>query len=192
MRQAVSVLSNPSITKNKDLKPSALLAQMGVYHLYHLTSLANMAAIKRDGLLSRRALLAKNKSVVYLSNNLSHSLDAKYGLDNCVHLALYQASANLAKFRSCANQPVVLLEFSTALMDVNECLISMGNATSNAGYIDCAKRILLRADFVDNHRKAKQWAVDRFNAGDDARHAAQSEVLVERHLALEFLTDYRL
>lgn len=54
--------------------------------LFHFTATQNLSTIRRDGLLSRRALIKRNINHETGGNQLSRDLDDQCGLDAYVHL----------------------------------------------------------------------------------------------------------
>lgn len=64
------------------------LNHYGIKSIWHFTDLSNLESIEKNGVLSLRNII-KNKIAVscYGADDLSHSLDRRYGLDKYVHLS---------------------------------------------------------------------------------------------------------
>lgn len=121
-------------TQNNTVAMINYLKDNSIERFMHFTDVRNLASIVKNGGLFSWDQCNKNNIKIAISggNDLSHSLDRRFGLTNYVRLSFCQLHPMVKKLTTTGDFKPAFLEFSLNTLELGNVLFSDINATDNA------------------------------------------------------------
>jgi hypothetical protein len=182
------VLSSPPIKIKKILKPmwksmNPFLDFVNIDKFYHFTDKRNLQSIiDNGGLYTWNGLKNKNINGYITSDDISHSLDKRKGLENYVRLSFVDYHPMSSYVKDKRNIQLIWLEVDRCVSTFEDTLYSDMNATDNNVTISGEFSFLKKLNFSifkEDYRLLSLYEKKQY----------QSEILVKDFLPLEYITN---
>ena len=165
----------------KNINP--FLDHVKVNKFYHFTDKRNLQSIiDNGGLYTWNGLRIRNINGYIASNDISHSLDKKKGLENYVRLSFANYHPMSSFVRDKKNVELIWLEIDRSVSAFEDTLFSNMNATDNSvtvsGEFDFLKKLNFSI-FKEEYRSLTTYEKKQY----------QSEILVKDCVPLEYIVN---